>query len=97
MNAEKTTAEFHDLCKDILPDEVRLQPKFSGAKTLAFADYWWLSKYESLKDYKTEDRLGLFIDQNQYKTKVTEGEFMMKRGIVKLKELDYLINRNWPE
>lgn len=90
-------ALFRDLCKGILPDEVRLQPKFSGAKTLAFADYWWLSKYEELKDYVIEDRLGMFIDVDSFKKKVTEGEFMMKKGVVKLKELDYLINRNWPE
>ncbi len=90
-------AVFRNLCKGILPDEVRLQPKFSGAKTLAFADYWWLSKHKSLKDYEIEDRLGMFIDLDQYRSKVIEGEFMMKRGLVHLKELDYLINRNWPE
>lgn len=53
-------AIFRNMCKDLLPDSVRLQPKFSGAKTLAFADYWIYTKLKELKAYEIEDRLQMF-------------------------------------
>ena len=92
-----TRAVFRNLCKGILPDEVRLQPKFSGATTLAFAHYWKHMRFEELLNYKIEDRLGMFKDVDEIKKGSTEGEFMTKNRLIALKELDYFINRNWPE
>lgn len=88
-------ALFRNLTKGILPDKVRLQPKRSGAKTLAFADYWIFTKAEALKNYSIKNQLGLMISEEEYLLKEAENDLMkMKRWNI-LKEMDYLIDLNF--
>lgn len=87
-------ALFRNLCKGILPEEVRLQPKFSGAKTLAFADYWIKTKYHELKTYELVDPLGVMLSEEELETREAESDFMRMKRMVNAKEMDYLIRRN---
>ena len=88
-------ALFRNLAKGILPDKVRLQPKRSGAKTLAFADYWIFTKAEELKNYKIKNHTGLMISEEEYLRKEAENELMKKKRFNTLKEIDYLIDLNY--
>ncbi len=89
-------ALFRNLAIGILPDKVRLQPKNSGAKTLAFADYWTQTKADELQDYKIKNHTGLMITEVEYFNKKHEGEFMKIKRLNILKEIDYLIDLNLP-
>lgn len=89
-------ALFRNLTVGILPDKVRLQPKRSGAKTLAFADYWMHTKYEELKSYKIKNHTGLLISEEAFLKKEAENDFMRKKRFNTLKEIDYLIDLNLP-
>ena len=51
-------ALFRNLAIGILPEKVRLQPKRSGAKTLAFADYWIHTKSAELLWLRTVRQSG---------------------------------------
>lgn len=51
---------FRNICIPVLPDKVRLQPKYNGATTLAFNDYWQKKQLEELKGYKINDYLQMF-------------------------------------
>jgi asparagine synthase (glutamine-hydrolysing) len=53
-------AVFKNMCIGLLPERVRLQPKNSGAMTLAFAEYHMKKQFEELKDYKITDPLNMF-------------------------------------
>lgn len=90
-------AIFRNLCKDILPDKVRLQPKLNGAKTLAFVDYWYHLKYEQLESTPVKNHTGLMISEADILKKSTDHEFVKKKRFIDLKEMDYLIGLNWPE
>ena len=88
-------ALFRNLAVGILPDKVRLQPKRSGAKTLAFADYWIHTKAEELKNYKLKNHTNLMISEEEYLQKEAENEFMKMKRLNTLKEMDYLIDLNF--
>lgn len=87
-------ALFRNLAVGILPDKVRLQPKRSGAKTLAFADYWIHTKSAELKDYRLKNHTGLMISEEEYLKKEAENELMKMKRFNNLKEMDYLIDLN---
>lgn len=55
-----TRAVFRNMCIGLLPEHVRLQPKHSGAMTLAFAEYHQKKQFDELKDYKITDPLDMF-------------------------------------
>jgi asparagine synthase (glutamine-hydrolysing) len=87
-------ALFRNLAIGILPDKVRLQPKRSGAKTLAFADYWIHTKAVELKNYRLKNHTGLMISEEEYLQKDVENELMKMKRLNNLKEMDYLIDLN---
>jgi asparagine synthetase B (glutamine-hydrolysing) len=88
-------ALFRNLCIGILPDKVRLQPKFSGAMTLAFAEYWKKTQAEELKDYKLKNHTGLMIESNEFDKFDEEANSIMKLT-TKFKIMDYIIDQYWP-
>ena len=90
-----TRALFRNLSKGILPDKVRLQPKRSGAKTLAFADYLIHKNSLELENYKIKNHTGLMLSEEEYKNKKTEGGNMKMKRLNILKEMDYLIDLNF--
>ncbi|MBU1821972.1 MAG: asparagine synthase [Bacteroidetes bacterium] len=81
---------FRNMCKGILPDSVRLQPKFNGAKTLAFADYWIYTNLNDLKEYEIEDQLEMFELKEEVMNSTTLDLHLRK---LLLYTLDYFINR----
>jgi hypothetical protein len=87
-------ALFRNLTVGILPDKVRLQSKFSGAKTLAFSDYWIYTKAKDLKDYTPKNHTGLLISEEEYVKKEHESELMKIKRLNYLKEVDYFIDLN---
>ena len=89
-------ALFRNLSVGILPDKVRLQPKFSGAKTLAFSDYWIYTKATELQNYSLINHTGLLISEEEYLKKEHESELMKTKRLNTLKEIDYLIDLNLP-
>ncbi|WP_209329590.1 asparagine synthetase B family protein [Lunatimonas salinarum] len=89
-------ALFRNLTKGILPENVRLQPKFNGAKTLAFADYWITNKSEQLADYVPKDRYSLYIDLFDVSEPGADSKFMETKRRTFLKEVDYLLEKNTP-
>lgn len=80
---------FREMCKNILPDSIRLQPKVNGAYTLAFADYWREKQKNDLQNYQVLDSLELF----HAKGKVNWINPVKTREIAKCK-IDFLININ---
>ena len=80
---------FRQLCEGILPDSVRLQPKYSGAMTLAFAEYWIKQMTAELASYQPTDSLNLFRSLKGYQA-VSPLEDLSLR----VKMIDYLIERN---
>jgi asparagine synthetase B (glutamine-hydrolysing) len=87
-------ALFRNICKGILPEKVRTQPKFSGAKTLAFADYWIKTKYQQLQNFRIKNALNLFISEEEYDKRQHESELMGIKRLNHLKEMDYLLEKN---
>jgi asparagine synthase (glutamine-hydrolysing) len=51
---------FRNICKNILPDSVRLQTKYNGAMTLAFAEYWHKQQITSLSQSILVNKLRLY-------------------------------------
>lgn len=80
---------FRRLCEGILPDSVRLQPKYSGAMTLAFAEYWMKQMAEELARYQPADSLNLFRSLEGYKAESPLIDLSLK-----MKLIDYLIELN---
>lgn len=89
-----TRALFRNVCKGVLPEQVRLQPKFNGAKTLAFADYWIKIKYQQLQEYPVVNSLGLFLSEEDFLKRNPESELMGLKRYSFLKEIDFLIEKN---
>ncbi len=87
-------ALFRNICKGILPEKVRTQPKFSGAKTLAFADYWIKTKNQQLQNYQINNSLNLFISEEEFAKRQPESELMGLKRLNNLKEMDYLLEKN---
>lgn len=88
-----TRALFRNVCKGLLPEKVRLQPKFSGAMTLAFAEYWKKTTAEQLKDYKIVDPLGMYESPEVLEQReANDGSEFNKLGrLTGLKKYDYLL------
>ena len=80
---------FRRLCEGILPDSVRLQPKYSGAMTLAFAEYWMKQMAGELASYQPTDSLNLFRSMTGYRARSPVEDLSLK-----VKQLDYLIEHN---
>jgi len=90
-----TRALFRNLCLGILPDKVRLQPKFSGAMTLAFAEYWKKTQAAELKDYRLRNHTGLMIESDE-SDKFDEESESLKGFSINVKKMDYMIDQHWP-
>lgn len=54
-----TRALFRNVCKGILPEDVRIQPKFNGATTLAFAHAWMAEKDRAFEKIPLLDPYGM--------------------------------------
>ena len=85
-----TRALFRKICEGILPDDVRLQRKYNGAMTLAFAEYWKKEQIKDFKDWQIKNSLKLFdtekiIDETQFDQLVRK---------IFLNKMDYLIEKN---
>lgn len=91
-----TRALFRNVCKGLLPEKVRLQPKFSGAMTLAFAEYWKKTSAEQLKEYKIQDPLGMYVSKEEILSQKDEanGLFGNEGKLTQLRKIDYLITRS---
>ncbi len=89
-----TRALFRNLCIGILPDKVRMQPKFSGAMTLAFAEYWKKTQAEELKDYKLKNHTGLMIETDGFDKFDDESE-SLKSFSINVKKMDYMIDQHY--
>ncbi|NBA84833.1 asparagine synthase [Emticicia sp. CRIBPO] len=81
---------FRTMCKDLLPDSVRLQPKHSGALTLAFAEYRMKRNLEDMRDYTIKDRFGMIIKEDLYQ--MNAREMMRKAG--QRYSIDYMTELN---
>jgi hypothetical protein len=75
---------------------VRLQPKFSGAMTLAFAEYWKKTQAEELKEYILKNHTGLMIEPAE-PDKFGEEAESLKGFSLNVKKMDYMIDQHWPE
>lgn len=84
-------AVFRNLCKGILPEDVRTQPKFNGAMTLAFAEYWIKKQSEEFGLYSLKDHLKMF---NKTSITTPSKTFDELRRQVILYRIDYMISRN---
>jgi asparagine synthase (glutamine-hydrolysing) len=51
---------FRNTCINILPVSVRLQKKYNGAMTLAFAEYWLKKQIESFREKPIQNQIHLF-------------------------------------
>ena len=91
-----TRALFRNVCKGLLPEKVRLQPKFTGAMTLAFAEYWKKKTDEQLKSYELKDPLKMYISQEEFDAKLKSFDNKLESigQYTKLKKIDALISMN---
>ncbi len=89
-------ALFRNLCLGTLPDKVRLQPKFSGAMTLAFAEYWKETQARELKDYKLKNHTGLMMESDEM-DRLDEKVESIGKYSTKVKIMDYIIDQQWTE
>lgn len=87
-------ALFRNVCMGILPEKVRVQPKFNGAKTLAFADFWIKTKHEELKGYQVKNTLKLLIAPEEYEKIAPESELMGIKKLNSIKEADWFLEKN---
>ncbi len=85
-----TRAVFRNLCKEILPEDLRTQPKFNGAMTLAFAEYWLKKQLEEFGTYSLKDSLHIF---NKARLNTPQTFDQMTR-LLTLYKMDYMINKN---
>lgn len=86
-----TRSVFRNMCKGILPDQVRLQVKVNGALTLAFAEYWQKQQLEELEKGKLEDQYKMYISNTET---LDLPKFMYYNKKNLLYKMDYLINKN---
>ncbi len=89
-------ALFRNVCKGLLPEKVRLQPKFSGAMTLAFAEYWKTKTAEELEDYEITDPLNMYISTEDFNKKMDSSKTnaLEKSRFTGLKKIDYFLKLN---
>jgi hypothetical protein len=83
---------FRKICEGILPDDVRLQIKYNGAMTLAFAEYWLKKQIEDFKNRPLKNSLGLIDTEKTWDENDLD---QVIRQAVRNK-MDYLIEKNLP-
>ncbi len=81
---------FRNICKNILPDKVRMQPKRNGALTLAFAEYWKIINLNYFSKRNIKNSLNIINVDKQLKL---DG-FDYLRCNLKKYEIDYFIEEN---
>lgn len=81
---------FRNICRNILPDTVRLQTKNNGALTLAFAEYWKIQNIEYFENTELINSTGIIDAHKQLKL---EG-FDFLRTDLKKYEIDFFIEKN---
>ena len=84
---------FRNLCLGILPDSVRMQTKFNGAMTLAFAEFVKQKQYREFDGYLITDKLDMITPLE----KVNSTELGNLRLVLNCYKLDYLVFINSPE
>lgn len=91
-----TRALFRNICKGLLPEKVRIQPKFSGAMTLAFAEYWHKKQEEELADYQIVDPLQMYLSPAEIEgnNQINTLNGVFGKSDARLKKIDYLITKN---
>jgi asparagine synthase (glutamine-hydrolysing) len=82
---------FRELCKGLLPEEVRTQNKNNGALTLAFAEYWHRTKKDAFRSISLKDPLNMIQLEKLEEQGVNIG--LLSRQ-VKVMELAYSIQQN---
>ncbi|TFV97389.1 asparagine synthase [Algoriphagus kandeliae] len=87
---------FREICKGILPDKVRLQKKSNGAFTLAFYEYLCEKNFQEFQAYEVKNHLGFIISEDELLKREPECSYCQKERLNYRKEIDYLIDLNWP-
>ena len=82
---------FRNMCKGILPETVRIQSKFNGAMTLAFAEYWKKRRLKDFSGYLVTDALRVLIPESHLGSE--EDMDLIGRRILYY-TMDYHINKN---
>jgi asparagine synthase (glutamine-hydrolysing) len=85
-----TRALFRNVCKGILPEDVRIQPKFNGATTLAFAYYWQDQKDKAFQKIPLHDPYDM-VDFQKLQNMKNKREFIRLR--LNVQEILYSIAR----
>ncbi len=81
---------FRNMCKNILPEAIRLQKKYNGAMTLAFAEYWKQKQLTDFSKVSLNNRLNLYdltvfgLDNN----------YENKNKKIRVYKIDNMISRN---
>ena len=84
---------FRNICKNILPDSIRLQKKYNGAMTLAFAEYWLKNQIVSLQKIPLHNQMSLFdIEKVLISYNLSDNTEISKQVV--LQKLDKLITYN---
>ncbi|NVJ87809.1 MAG: asparagine synthase [Algoriphagus sp.] len=87
---------FRKICEGILPDKVRLQKKYNGAFTLAFYEYLCEKNHQEFQGYNVKNHLNLIISEEELLRRESECSYCQKERMNYRKEVDYLIDLNWP-
>lgn len=82
---------FRNICKGILPEQIRLQVKVNGALTLAFAEYWQTQQLKELQESNLKDQCTMYISDYE---NLNLPKFMYRNKRILLYKIDYLINKN---
>lgn len=80
---------FRNICRNILPDTVRLQTKMNGALTLAFAEYWKRINSQCLKKTELINSTGIIDAHKQLNL---EGLDFLRTDLKKY-EVDFFIEK----
>jgi len=86
-------ALFRNLCKGILPEKIRLQPKFNGAMTLAFSEFAMKKSLKELSSYTIANSLKMIDASNLDKLEGFERDLVH----LKLLKMDYQIEKALPD
>lgn len=89
-------AIFREICKDLLPEKVRLQKKYNGALTLAFFEYLCEKNFLELHSYQVKNHLNLIVSEEEFLKREQECSYCQNERLNYRKEVDYLIDLNWP-
>ncbi len=86
-----TRALFRNVCKGILPEDVRTQAKFNGASTLAFAHYWLDQKTKAFQKIPMQDPYGMV---NLKKMEEFEAKKIHEKLTLSVREILYRMDRH---